>query len=1026
MPDEAFLLKDGKEFGPFSPSHLKQMAAAGMIGPDDLIRKGQDGKPILARKIAGLVDAFGGAAKSASPQPNAAWLNDVLSDADEEEVDQSARLPPRAPKPIDRPKSGSDPSWLTTERVPPGFDPYHVWLGIPKGKRPPTHYQLLRIGSNEHADEVIEAAAERQAEYVRKCKIGEYAKFADRILYEIEEAKLCLLNPRLRKEYDEELAEGKPSPAKKRVMPPPGKPVGEGNEIATAYFKIVSILTAAFILTAVVSFMLPWKRVVFSKGGQEAEVANVAAVPAPVQPAAPLPAGNAANPGQNPKLPARVKVAQVQQPNIAPNAAAQGPVPPQKEKNADEPVGLTKLRELRGHTAICWAVCFLPNGRTLASAGDTTVRLWDVSPHARSSGHVVLSDRRNAGTGGLSASPDGSTLVASHSDGRITLWDVRSNPPVVKNELDDFNSGVPATAISPNGKWLAAGERKTGTVRLWDLSAAQPGGPIRLEHENRSFWSITFSPDSKTMAVGIEKGIWFWDLTETPPKRTFAYQDVKTQARTVRYAPDGRKFAFSDMDLIRIVDAVSFATVGTLKGHTTYVISLEFSPDGMGLLSGGYDHTIRLWNPVTMKQPLVQQIGDDGKHSTVEGVAFSPDGKLAASCGNDKIVRLWRVSYGQSGPSLLDANANESVQPQVLAVKSVPPIPDRNEVPFNKQVRDATRRAQKFLTGVQKNDGSFGGLGFENPRRNLYTTGVTSLAVFALLESGMNRDDPAIAHSLDFLRTSPLPDSTYEVSTMLLALVSAHDWERDRTQISTLAEKLRDSQTLKGTYAGTWNYGRGKLGGGHEDNCNTGFAIAGLHAAAQAGVRVQRRTWQLTADHLVKCQNDDGGWGYHDGDRSTGSMTCSGVASLLNCSQYLTGVNADGRPKSTDKRAAEHAGAVKRGIDWLGEHFTVQENPGHGTAWVLFYLFEVARAGHLSGQQFFGPHDWHREEAGRLIEEQDRQNGNWNASITANANEWDKIVATSFGLLVLSKSKPAVERDESAVQRAGARHDSPK
>ena len=667
MPSDAFVLKGGKKYGPFSPSQLKQLAATGEITPEDLIKRGQDGLPVPARTIAGLAEAFNEAANQppAPSQPpvqsgDTAWLSEVLTT--ENEVNPTAPVPkktePRAERAIDAPKKRSEPSWLTTERVPVGFDPYHVWLGIPKGMRPPTHYQLLRIPSGEKADEVIEAATERQSEYVRKCRVGEYTKLADRILYEIEEAKLCLLNPRLRKEYDEKLAEGKPKPAKKRVLPPPSKVVGEGNEIVRSYFGIVSILLAAFIIMAVATFMLPWKRVIFSKSKDEAEVANVPAPPAVAQPGA-LPVANAAN-------------------------APQKPRPPAKAINAGNPV-----------------------------------------------------------------------------------------------------------------------------------------------------------------------------------------------------------------------------------------------------------------------------------------------------------------------------------QPRGLAVKGTPPVSNptanRVEVAFTDQVRDATRRAQKFLTGVQKHDGSFGGLGFENPRRILYTTGVTSLAVFALLESGMSKDDPAIAHALDFLRTCPLPDSTYEVSTMLLALVSAHDWERDRTPISTLADKLRDCQTTKGKYAGTWNYGRGKLGGGHEDNCNTGFAIAGLHAATEAGVRVQLRTWQLTADHLIRHQNSDGGWGYHDGDRSTGSMTCSGIASLLNCSQHLTSPNAHGTLQSGQKKAAERSQAVKRGIDWLGEHFTVQENPGHGTTWVLFYLFEVARAGHLSGQQFFGPHDWHREEVGRLIEVQDRRNGNLNAIITANANDWDKIVATSFGLLALSE-----------------------
>lgn len=341
--------------------------------------------------------------------------------------------------------------------------------------------------------------------------------------------------------------------------------------------------------------------------------------------------------------------------------------------------------------------------------------------------------------------------------------------------------------------------------------------------------------------------------------------------------------------------------------------------------------------------------------------------------------------------------AGDLTQQKAVPVNGVPTRIGLDEKAFEEQVRDATRRAQKFLTGVQKNDGSFA------PHTNPFSTGITSLALFSMLQSGMSRDDPPIARGLQFLRTTPLPDSTYEVSTMILALVSAHDWERDRTQIEHLAQKLTNYQTAKGPKSGMWNYGQGKLGGGQDDNCNTGFAIAGLHAATEAGVRIQRRTWQLTADHVVKHQNDDGGWGYHDGDPSTGSMTCSVIASLLNCSQILTSLDANGTEKLANEKAAERERAVKRGIDWLGQHFTVHQNPGGGNSFFLFYLFEAARAGHLSGQQFFGPHDWHREEAGRLIEVQDRRDGNWDPNFTATTNDGDKIVATSFGLLALSE-----------------------
>jgi hypothetical protein len=331
MPNDAFLLHDGNEYGPFSPSQLRQLADAGKIGPDDLIKKGRNGQPVPARTVAGLVDAFG-SATSQSPalshkpahSTDAAWLNEVLSD--ENQAEQPARLPPRVDprvrRLIDASGGSSDPSWLTTERVPPGFDPYHIWLGIPKGKRPPTHYQLLRIASSEHADEVIEAAAERQTEYVRKCRIGEYAALADRLLYEIEEAKLCLLNPRLKKDYDEKLAEGKPTSPEKRILPPPSKPVGEQNEIVRTYFGIVSIILAAFIIMAVVTFVLPWQRVVFNST-EQARQPNQQNIQV----------GNAQAP----------KVAQVQQPKIAAKvggmaAAPKGAAPGQQDNVPGEPV----------------------------------------------------------------------------------------------------------------------------------------------------------------------------------------------------------------------------------------------------------------------------------------------------------------------------------------------------------------------------------------------------------------------------------------------------------------------------------------------------------------------------------------------------------------------------------------------------------------------------------------------------------------------------------------------------------------
>jgi hypothetical protein len=92
------------------------------------------------------------------------------------------------------------------------FDPYHKWLGIAPEQRPVTHYRLLSISPNEKDPEVIEDAAIRQTTHVRSYQLGPHADACQRVLNEIAAARLTLLNPEKRREYDARL----PKPAKPR------------------------------------------------------------------------------------------------------------------------------------------------------------------------------------------------------------------------------------------------------------------------------------------------------------------------------------------------------------------------------------------------------------------------------------------------------------------------------------------------------------------------------------------------------------------------------------------------------------------------------------------------------------------------------------------------------------------------------------------------------------------------------------------------------------------------------------------
>ncbi|MEM6319566.1 MAG: WD40 repeat domain-containing protein [Bacteroidota bacterium] len=69
------------------------------------------------------------------------------------------------------------------------------------------------------------------------------------------------------------------------------------------------------------------------------------------------------------------------------------------------------------------------------------------------------------------------------------------------------------------------------------------------------------------------------------------------------------------------------------------IISLDFSPDGKWLVSGGADRTVTIWEVETGKESQTFT----GHTDDVLAVRFSPNGRYVASSGVDKVIKIWDV-----------------------------------------------------------------------------------------------------------------------------------------------------------------------------------------------------------------------------------------------------------------------------------------------------------------------------------------------------------------------------------------------
>jgi WD40 repeat protein/serine/threonine protein kinase len=135
---------------------------------------------------------------------------------------------------------------------------------------------------------------------------------------------------------------------------------------------------------------------------------------------------------------------------------------------------------------------------------------------------------------------------------------------------------------------------------------------------------------------------YYWDRLCHSELRTL--EGHSSYVRSVAFSPDGKRLASGSADsTVKLWDASSGQEILTLKGHSSSILSVAFSPDGKRLASGCWVHTVKLWDASSGQELLTLK----GHSQAVNSIVFSPDGKRLASGSRDQTVKLWNAASGQ-------------------------------------------------------------------------------------------------------------------------------------------------------------------------------------------------------------------------------------------------------------------------------------------------------------------------------------------------------------------------------------------
>ena len=267
------------------------------------------------------------------------------------------------------------------------------------------------------------------------------------------------------------------------------------------------------------------------------------------------------------------------------------------------------------------------DGKTLFTAGDDgQLRAYTVSVQGVLEGHQ---GRINA----LAYHSNSTHLVSAGQDATIRRWIVNDlNNLRQERTYDGLGGPVNDATISRDGNLLAiAGANKR--VRVFRFAEAQ--GVADFEAHTSAVHSVSFSPDNRRLlTTGEDRTAKVWDFAANQLLQQYTLPAAISGGG---FTNDNKQVHLSSAD--GHLRAAPFATLAVIKGHNGPVTSLAYTNNGSHVLTGGQDHTVRLWNIGDVNN-IKQERTFDGNGQPVWDVAISPNNALVSACGQDGHLRV--------------------------------------------------------------------------------------------------------------------------------------------------------------------------------------------------------------------------------------------------------------------------------------------------------------------------------------------------------------------------------------------------